>query len=97
MKKIGFRQSKSDPCLFVRQNEKGLAMVAIYIDDGYACGDKAALDQMIQELEAAKLKLKVGALNGRLLELPGPFQQGWFQGLARTASHDQEYCQDLRG
>ncbi len=26
MKKIGFRQSKSDPCLFVRQNEKGLAM-----------------------------------------------------------------------
>ena len=23
MKKIGFHQSKSDPCLFVRQNEKG--------------------------------------------------------------------------
>jgi hypothetical protein len=59
MKKIGFHQSKSDPCLFVRQNERGLAMVAIYIDDGYACGDRAALDQMIEQLQAAKLKLKV--------------------------------------
>ena len=59
MKKIGFHQSKSDPCLFVRQNERGLAMVAIYIDDGYACGDRAALDQMIEQLQATKLKLKV--------------------------------------
>jgi hypothetical protein len=59
MKKIGFHQSKSDPCLFVRQNEKGLVMVVIYIDDGYAAGDKAALDQMIEQLKAEELKLKV--------------------------------------
>ena len=59
MKKIGFKQSSADPCLFIRRNELGLVMVIIYIDDGYFQGDKPAMDQMIEQLRAEGIKLKV--------------------------------------
>lgn len=49
LKEIGFKQSEVDPCLFVRRNELGIVYIAIYIDDCLYIGDKAALDNVIEE------------------------------------------------
>ena len=54
--KMGFEQCKSDPCLFIRRNELGLVMVVLYVDDGAAVGDKAAIDAMLEELKQHGLK-----------------------------------------
>ena len=59
MKDLGFKQSAADPCLFVRKNDKGIALVIIYIDDGFCVGDKEALEQFFQQLKDKNLELKV--------------------------------------
>lgn len=59
MKDLGFTQSAADPCLFVRRDESGIALVIIYIDDGFCVGDKAALEKFFEELKAKNLELKV--------------------------------------
>ena len=59
MRKIGFTQSRSDPCLFIRRNEKGLAIVILYVDDGAAFGHPAALKALVVELQEEGLTLTV--------------------------------------
>ena len=59
MKELGFTQSAADPCLFVRKNELGLAIVIIYVDDGLCVGSKPALRQFFDQLREKNLELKV--------------------------------------
>ena len=59
MKELGFKQSAADPCLFIRKNELGLAIVLIYVDDGLCVGDKRALRQFFDQLREKNLELKV--------------------------------------
>ena len=59
MRKIGFKQSSADPCLFIRKDENGTVFVIIYIDDGFFVGDRPAIDSMVTQLEGEGLKLKV--------------------------------------
>jgi transposase InsO family protein len=44
---IGFEQSAADPCLMIRRNKLGVVYMALYVDDIYASGDEAALDDSI--------------------------------------------------
>ncbi len=59
MKELGFTQSAADPCLFIRKNELGLAIVLIYVDDGLCVGNKPALRQFFDQLREKSLELKV--------------------------------------
>jgi len=45
MKSFGFELSKADPCLMFRENENGICMIAIYVDDNYLVGDQDAIDK----------------------------------------------------
>jgi Reverse transcriptase (RNA-dependent DNA polymerase) len=59
-KTIGFQQSKAEPCLLTRNDTKlGLVIIAVYVDDCYAIGNKAALQDTIKKLQEAGLKVKV--------------------------------------
>jgi Reverse transcriptase (RNA-dependent DNA polymerase) len=60
LKSIGFQQSKTEPCLLMnRDNKLGLVIIAVYVDDCYAIGDKAALLEVIQQMQSKGFKLKV--------------------------------------
>ena len=59
MRKFGFTQSAADPCLFYRRNERGLVIMCIYIDDGFAIGDKPALEEMVEQMRDEGLEVKV--------------------------------------
>ena len=41
--KIDFKQSESDPCLYVRNNENGKVYIGLYVDDAYMVGDPKAV------------------------------------------------------
>jgi len=59
LKKIGFRGGDVDPCLFSRQNEKGICLIALYVDDNLMVGHPAAIDQTIRQFKENKLILKI--------------------------------------
>jgi hypothetical protein len=59
LKDIGFVQSKSDQCLFVRRNGLGIVLLIVYVDDCAASGSKAALKQMLEEIKKADLTFTV--------------------------------------
>jgi Reverse transcriptase (RNA-dependent DNA polymerase)/gag-polypeptide of LTR copia-type len=57
--KMGFKQCGSDPCLFMRENEKGLVIVLCYVDDNLCIGNREALDQMLKEIVQYGLNITV--------------------------------------
>jgi Reverse transcriptase (RNA-dependent DNA polymerase) len=57
LKKIGFQQCGSDPCLFMRKNEYGIVMLLCYVDDNLCIGNKAALAQVCKEIVANGLNI----------------------------------------
>jgi hypothetical protein len=59
VRKIGFKQSSADPCLFIKKDENGIVFVIIYIDDGVFAGHRPAIESMVALLEGEGLKLKV--------------------------------------
>ena len=50
LKRIGFKVSKADNCLFIRQNEKGICLFILYVDDAFFLGDKAAVKLAIEQV-----------------------------------------------
>ena len=51
LQKIGFEQSKADPCSMTRRNKKGLVILALYVDDVCTYGHKAALDEAFKQIK----------------------------------------------
>ena len=51
LKDIGFTQSQADPCLMIRRSEKGIVIVATYVDDCYCVGNREALDEVTELLQ----------------------------------------------
>jgi hypothetical protein len=50
LKKVGFKQSKADECVFYR----GKVIFAVYVDDGYFCGpNEKDIDKAIKDLRKA--------------------------------------------
>ena len=67
LKKLGFTGGEVDPCLFVRRTKKGICYIGIYVDDNLLIGDKAAIQEVIDDLKAAGLVLKIeGSLHDYL-------------------------------
>ena len=59
LKELGFLGGHSDPCLYTRTNKRGTVIVIMYVDDFLCVGDHEALDELEDDLRAAKLTLKV--------------------------------------
>ena len=59
LKKIGFVGGVADPCLFMRENEKGIVYIAIWVDDSLMVGNKQAIDSTIDELKKEGFILKI--------------------------------------
>ena len=56
MKKVGFKQSKIDECIFY----KGKVIYVLYMDDSILAGpDQAEIDKVIQQIKDAKLNITV--------------------------------------
>ena len=71
----GFKQSAADPCVFIRESEEGLAVVAVYVDDLFLLTDteeemsriKSALTNRFKMKDMGKLHfcLGISILQGR--------------------------------
>ncbi|MCP5023831.1 MAG: hypothetical protein GY930_18945, partial [bacterium] len=53
LKKLGYRPTMTDPCIFTRRNTEGRDIIAIYVDNLLVTGtgNKERLDSLISELE----------------------------------------------
>ena len=52
MLKLGFKQCKSDPCLYYRKTAKGIVIVLTYVDDNLCVGQREALEEFIGQFQA---------------------------------------------
>jgi len=59
LRDIGFKGGSADPCLMTKQDELGIVMLGIYVDDCLCIGNKAAIDKVIKDLQDKGLTLKV--------------------------------------
>ena len=57
--KLGFKQCKSDPCLFMRKNELGICIILCYVDDNLTIGHRKAIDQVLQGIREHGLNMTV--------------------------------------
>ena len=47
----GFKSSKADPCLIYKEDQKGVCIMSIYIDDMLIVGKREAVNEAIQVLQ----------------------------------------------
>jgi hypothetical protein len=60
LKKIGFIQSIAEPCLFYKKVEDGsTVLMVIHVDDCYVIGRIEVINQVVKDIQAEGLKLKV--------------------------------------
>ena len=51
MQEGGFQLSKADPCMLYKEDEKGICIITIYIDDRLIIGKEEAIDAAINVLQ----------------------------------------------
>ena len=51
MQEGGFKLSEADPCMLYKENEKGVCIIIIYIDDMLIIGKEEAIDDAIKVLQ----------------------------------------------
>ena len=51
LKGFGFEQSKADPCLMIKRSNKGLVILALYVDDILCIGNKDAIQDTVEKLK----------------------------------------------
>jgi hypothetical protein len=56
-KKLNFKRSPADPCLFVRGMGPTLLLVCLYVDDGCTLGKRAEILKFFEELKAEGLNI----------------------------------------
>ena len=65
---MGFVQSKSDPCVFIKrdENDKLLVILAVYVDDTLITGSKREVEKVYQQLKEKFVIEVLGKLNKHL-------------------------------
>jgi len=81
LRRIGFRQCESDPCLFMRKDEAGLCFVLTYVDDNLCVGTDEAIKKLIREIQASELSITIDEgltdyLSGEI-QLSEDKKKGW--------------------
>ena len=51
MKQFGFKTNAIDPRLLYREDEAGICIIALYVDDSICAGHQAAIDKTIKEMK----------------------------------------------
>ena len=51
MQEGGFKLSEADPCMLYKEDEKGVCIIIIYIDDMLIIGKEEAIDDAIKVLQ----------------------------------------------
>jgi len=59
LKKIGFNGGIADLCLVMRRNKLGVNLMSVYVDDNFCVGQHRALEQLVHDLKAEGLSVKV--------------------------------------
>jgi len=59
LKKIGFKGGIANPCLMMWQNNLGVNLMSVYMDDNFCVGKREALKRLVRDLEAEGLSIKV--------------------------------------
>jgi Reverse transcriptase (RNA-dependent DNA polymerase) len=59
LKKVGFEQNPSEPCLFHKKAGDHMVLMAIHVDDCYIIGKKDSIEHVVKDIEKEGLKLKV--------------------------------------
>jgi hypothetical protein len=50
VKKFGFVTNEIDPCLLYRQDEDGICIIALYVDDSILAGHQRAIDRAVKQI-----------------------------------------------
>ena len=67
LKKLGFKGGYPDPCLMLRENDNGICIIAIWVDDSLLVGHSRAIKQTIDDLKKEGFDLKLdGSLDDYL-------------------------------
>ena len=56
MIQAGFKSSAADPCLVYKEDQKGVCIMLIYIDDMLIVGKREAVSEAIQVLQQSPLE-----------------------------------------
>ena len=59
LKKIGFLQCRSDPCLFYRKDKTGICVVLTYVDDNLCVGNPLALRKVCKQVVEEGLEITI--------------------------------------
>lgn len=57
--KMKFKECPSDPCLFMRHDDKGICFVLLHVDDCYASGTEEAIESVVKEIQKHGLAVTV--------------------------------------
>jgi Reverse transcriptase (RNA-dependent DNA polymerase) len=52
VKHFGFMMNEIDPCLLYRQDECGVCIIALYVDDSILAGHQKAIDKAVKEIKS---------------------------------------------
>jgi hypothetical protein len=52
VKKFSFVSNAIDPCLLYQQNNKGVCITALYVDDSIIAGHQRAINRAIEEIRS---------------------------------------------
>mmetsp|Transcript_10575 Transcript_10575/g.23465 ORF Transcript_10575/g.23465 Transcript_10575/m.23465 type:complete len:546 (+) Transcript_10575:97-1734(+) len=80
LEQYGFQVSKADPCLMYREDENGICMIVIYVDDCVLVGTEQSIDvatKQIQEHFTIKIEDELNDYLGCEIKLDLDRKRGW--------------------
>ena len=62
LRELEFKRSKADPCLLYRENNDGMIIICIYVDDILIVGSQSSIEAAVQDLKTKFTVKRVGTL-----------------------------------
>ena len=62
LKELEFKRSKADPCLLYRENDDGMVIICVYVDDILIVGSQQSIEATVRDLKTKFTVKRVGAL-----------------------------------
>ena len=62
LKELEFKCSKADPCLLYKENDDGMVIICVYVDDILIVGSQQSIEAAVRDLKTNFTVKRVGAL-----------------------------------
>jgi hypothetical protein len=62
MEKKGFQRTHAEPCLLRRNDEHGMVVICVYVDDCLVAGERTAIDRAMNDIETMFESRRLGPL-----------------------------------